>query len=332
MIDRPRPDGNHSDMLIHWFFILIGLAALIAGAEALVRGASGLSLLLKLSPAVIGLTVVAAGTSMPELMVSVRASLSGNPGLAIGNVVGSNLLNLGLVLGLTALIRPLRIMGNTIKFEWPVLMLATFQFFLLARDGQIDRIEGGFLVVVLLVFMGYAVWLGKNGVVAEENITLPTLSFGRTGAAAAMLNIAAIIVGGILLSVGASALVQGAVAVAAGLGVSDTIVGLTVVAFGTSAPELVTSIVAALRGRDDMAVGNIVGSSIFNLLGILGAAALFRAIPIPPEIMSRDIWWLIGLTALMLPMLITGRKVARIEGLLLAGGFVTYTILLIFGA
>lgn len=319
-------------MLIHWIFIFIGLAALIAGAEALVRGASGISLLLKLSPAVVGLTVVAAGTSMPELMVSVNASQAGNPGLAIGNVVGSNLLNLGLVLGLTALIRPLRIIGNTIKFEWPVLMLATFQFYLLARDGRIDRIEGGFLVAVLLVFMGYAVWLSRKGVVVEDGVPLQTFSFGRTGAAAALLNTIAMVCGGVLLAVGANTLVKGAVAVADSLGVSDTIVGLTVVAFGTSAPELVTSIVAALRGRDDMAVGNIVGSSIFNLLGILGTAALFRALPIPPEIMSRDIWWLIGLTALMFPMLITGRKVARIEGLLLAGGFITYTVLLILRA
>lgn len=319
-------------MFFDWILILVGLAALIAGAEALVRGASGISLLLKLSPALIGLTVVAAGTSMPELMVSVKASLSGIPGLAIGNVIGSNLLNLGLVLGLTALIRPLRIVGNTVKFEWPVLMLATFQFFLLARDGQIDRIEGGYLVAVLLVFMGYAVWLGREGVVADEDVPLPTLSFGRTGAAAAALNTAAIIIGGILLSVGSNTLVKGAVAVAAGMGVSETIVGLTVVAFGTSAPELVTSIVAALRGRDDMAVGNIVGSSIFNLLGIVGAAALFGALPIPAEIMSRDIWWLIGLTAIMFPMLITGRKVARIEGVLLAGGFVAYTVFLILGA
>jgi cation:H+ antiporter len=266
---------------------------------------------------------------MPELMVSVKASLSGNPGLAVGNVVGSNLLNLGLVLGLTALIQPLRIIGNTVKFEWPVLMLATFQFYLLARDGQIDRIEGGYLLIVLLAFMGYAVWLGRKGLVVEESASLPTVSFGKTGTLSVLLNITAIVIGGILLSFGARALVKGAVGVAGGLGVSDTVIGLTVVAFGTSAPELVTSVMAALRGRDDMAVGNIVGSCIFNLLAILGAAALFRPLPIPGEIMSRDIWWLLGVTALMLPMMITGRKVTRMEGFLLTGGFITYTVLLI---
>jgi cation:H+ antiporter len=318
-------------MLLHWLLIIAGLAALVAGAEALVRGASGIALLLKLSPAVIGLTVIAAGTSMPELVVSVKASLSGNPGLAIGNVVGSNLLNIGLVLGLTALTRPLRIVGNTIKFEWPVLMLATFQFYLLARDGRIDRVEGGFLVGVLLLFMAYAVWLGRRGIVAEDGGPLPTVSFGRIGAVAAFFNITAVIIGATLLAVGANALVKGAVAVAGSLGVSDTIIGLTVVAFGTSAPELITSVVAALRGRDDMAVGNIVGSSIFNLLAILGVAALFRPLPIPPEIMTRDIWWLIGATAMMFPMMITGRKVARIEGLVLLGGFITYTVFLILG-
>ena len=318
-------------MLLHWLTIIAGLAALVAGAEALVRGASGIALLLKLSPAVIGLTVIAAGTSMPELMVSVKASLSGNPGLAIGNVVGSNLLNIGLVLGLTALTRPLRIVGNTIKFEWPVLMLATFQFYLLARDSTIDRVEGGFLVGVLLLFMAYAVWLGRRGIVVEDEGPLPTVSFGRIGTTAAFFNITAVIIGATLLAVGANALVKGAVAVAGSLGVSDTIIGLTVVAFGTSAPELVTSIVAALRGRDDMAVGNIVGSSIFNLLAILGIAALFRPLPIPSEIMSRDIWWLIGATAMMFPMMITGRKVARFEGLVLLGGFATYTVFLILG-
>lgn len=319
-------------MIINWLFIIVGLVALIAGAEALVRGASGIALLAKLSPAVVGLTVVAAGTSMPELMVSAKASLSGNPGLAIGNIVGSNLLNIGLVLGMTALFRPLRILGNTMRFEWPVLMLATLQFYLLARDGFIDRIEGLFLFGVLITFTAYAVWLGRRGIVEDEGVPLPTSSFGRSGAVAGWLNVLTVILGGGLLAVGANTLVKGAVGVASGLGVSETIIGLTIVAVGTSAPELVTSVVAALRGRDDMAVGNVIGSSIFNLLAILGVAALFRPLPVPDEILSRDVWWLIGMTALMFPLMITGRKVARMEGLVLMAGFAAYIIILIIGA
>lgn len=318
-------------MLIQWILIIIGLAALVAGAEALVRGASGIALLARMSPAVVGLTIVAAGTSMPELMVSVKASLSGNPGLAIGNVVGSNLLNIGLVLGVTALFRPLRILGNTIRFEWPVLMLATLQFFLLARDGRIDRIEGAFLVAVMITFMAYAVWLGRKGVVEDTGAPLPTLSFGKSGFPAVILNLAAVVLGCALLALGASVLVRGAVGIATGFGVSDTIIGLTIVAVGTSAPELVTSVAAALRGRDDMAVGNVVGSSIFNLLAILGVASLFKPLPVPVEIMSRDIWWLIGMTALMFPMMLSGKKVARLEGLVLLGGFAGYTVFLILG-
>ncbi len=316
-------------MIINWLFIIIGLAVLVDGSRAFTKSWTGIPLLAKLSPAVVGLTIVAAGTSMPEMMVSVKASLSGNPGLAIGNIVGSNLLNIGLVLGMTALFRPLRILGNTIRFEWPVLMLATLQFYLLARDGIIDRIEGAFLFGVMIAFMAYAVWLGRRGVVEDEGTPLPTASLGRSGAVAGWLNILAIILGGSLLAVGANTLVRGAVGVASGLGVSETIIGLTIVAVGTSAPELVTSIVAALRGRDDMAVGNVVGSSIFNLLAILGAAALFRPLPVPSEILSRDVWWLIGMTALMFPLMISGRKVARTEGLVLMGGFAAYTVILI---
>ncbi len=319
-------------MLVNWLLIIIGLTALVTGAEALVRGASGIALLAKMSPAVVGLTIVAAGTSMPELMVSVKASLSGNPGLAIGNVIGSNLLNIGMVLGITALFRPLRILGNTIRFEWPVLMLATLQFYLLARDGVIDRVEGLFLFGVMITFMAYAVWLGRQGIVENTGENLPTASFGRSGNPAVQFNILAIILGGGMLALGANTLVKGAVGVAGGLGISETIIGLTIVAVGTSAPELVTSVVAALRGQGDMAVGNVVGSSIFNLLAILGVAALFKPLPVPAEIMSRDIWWLIGITALMLPMMLSGKKVNRLEGFILMAAITAYIVSLILGS
>ena len=319
-------------MFINWLFIFGGLAILIGGAEALVRGAGGIALMAKISPSVVALTVVAAGTSMPELVVSSQAALGGSPGLALGNAVGSNMLNIGLVLGITALIRPLKIVRNTMKFEWPVLMLATVQFYLLARDGIIDRTEGIFLIAIIASFMAYAVLLDKKGLAElAPQEPLATASFGREGRSAVVLNLSALILGIGCLALGSHFLVKGAVFIASSLGVSDTIIGLTVVAVGTSAPELVTSVVAAFKGRGDMAVGNIIGSCIFNLMGILGVTALIIPLPVPREIIIRDSLWLLGITAVLFPMMVSGKAIARVEGGLLLGGIITYTILLIMG-
>jgi len=319
-------------MIFDWIFIIAGLAALIAGAEALVRGASGIALLAKLTPAVVGLTVVAVGTSMPELVVSAKASLSGNAGLAMGNAVGSSILNIGLVLGITSLIRPLEIQGNTMRFEWPILLLATLVFVLLVRDGILDRIEGGFLFTAMLVFMFYTVWLSRQGVVSKQLESLSTASYGRSGAAALMFNLLAIIIGAALLSLGANILVRGAISIAGSLGISQTVIGLTIVAIGTSAPELFTSAVAALRGHGDLAVGNIIGSNIFNIMAILGVSSILRPMAVPQELLQRDLWWLTGITVLMFPLMLTGKKVARIEGLVLSIVFVSYVVVLIIGA
>ena len=320
-------------MFLNWMFLVIGMALLVGGAEALVRGAGGLALLAKMTPAVIALTVVSAGTSMPELVVSARAALAGNPGLSLGNAVGSNFLNIGLVLGLTALIMPLNITGNTMKFEWPTMMMATLIFFFLSRDGNLDRLEGLFMTLALIAFMAYAVFLDKHGVVsASPGEPLQTASFGCSGPAAVLLNGSAVILGIAMLAIGANFLVKGAVAAAAGLGVSETVIGLTIVAVGTSAPELVTSIVAALRGRTEMAVGNVVGSCIFNLLGILGISALITPLKVPSEISARDVIWLLGITAVLFPMMGSAKKLNRYEGVILMGGFFTYTAILIVGA
>jgi len=319
-------------LILDWVFIIAGLATLIAGAEALVRGASGIALLAKLTPAVVGLTVVAVGTSMPELVVSAKASLSGNAGLAMGNAVGSSILNIGLVLGITSLIRPLRIRGNTMRFEWPVLLLATLVFVLLVRDRILDRVEGGFLFTAMLVFMFYSVWLNRQGVVSKQLKSPSTASFGRGGAAAMILNLLAIIIGSALLSLGANFLVRGAVSIAVSLGISQTIIGLTIVAIGTSAPELLTAAVAALRGRGDMAVGNIIGSNIFNIMAILGISSILRPMAVPRELLQRDLWWLTGITVLMFPLMLTRRRVARLEGLILSAVFVSYVLILVMGA
>ena len=321
-------------MLADWLFVLAGLTLLVGGGEALVRGASGVALLARLTPAVVGLTIVAAGTSMPELVVSAQAAMEGSPGLAVGNIVGSNLFNIGLILGITALIHPLRIQGNTVRLEWPVMMLAAFQFHLLARDGNIDRLEGGFLLTALVVFVAYAVWIARRNATPGEQEAfedIATASFGRTGRKALVLNLGAVIMGIGLLAAGSTALVHGAVGVASSLGVSDTIIGLTIVAAGTSAPELITSIVAAWRGRDDIAVTNVVGSNIFNILGIAGATAIIHPVPVPVEIIARDNWWMLGASLLLFPLMKTGMRVNRMEGGVLLVGFVAYMAILVTG-
>ena len=314
-------------MLLSALWIVLGLVLLVGGGEALVRGASGIALLARISPAVIGLTIVAAGTSMPELVVSLQSAFNGNPGLAVGNVVGSNIFNIGAILGLTALIRPLKIQGNVVRLEWPVMMLAVFQFYLLSRDLIIDRVEGAFLFGAMVVFTAYSVWIGKRDATTEEQegfseVALATT--GRGGGLAFVRHGLMVLLGVGLLAGGSTALVHGSVEVARGMGVSDAIIGLTIVAAGTSTPELVTSIVAAWRGRDDIAVANVLGSNIFNALGIGGVTAMVHPLSVPAEIISRDSLWMLGFALLLFPLMKTGMRVSRLEGAIVFGGFMLY--------
>ena len=283
----------------------------------------------------IGLTIVAAGTSAPELVVSVQAALQGSPGMSLGNVVGSNIFNIGFILGLTALVHPLRIHGNTVRMEWPVMLLASCMMYLLARDGLLDRLEGAFFCVCMLTFTVYAVWLGRQATTPDEQqeFSAPqTASFGRSGGPALTLNLLAVLVGIGMLAGGSTALVAGASRMARSFGVSDTIIGLTIVAAGTSTPELVTSLLAARRGNDDIAVGNVVGSSIFNLLGILGVTGVITPVPVPLEIVERDALWMLGGTALLFPLMRTHMTISRLEGLVLLVSFLAYAGVLLSAA
>ena len=317
-----------------WILVISGLLLFIAGGEALVRGASGLALLAKLTPAVIGLTIVAAGTSTPELVVSIDAALRGNSEIALGNVVGSNIFNIAAILGIAALVRPLRVMGSTVKMEWPVMLLASLQLFLLARDGQVDRVEGAFLVTALIVFTTYVVWVARHASTpdeAEGYTELVTASAGTGGAKAIAVHLLAIGGGVGLLALGSNLLVDGAVGIATRLGVSTTVIGLTIVAAGTSTPELVTSVVASLRGRDDIAIANVVGSNIFNIFGILGLTTVIHPLAVPEAILARDLWWMLGTTVLLFPLMWTGLRIRRLEGALLFSGFIAYLAVLIRG-
>ena len=318
-------------MLVDALTSVCGLALLVGGGELLVRGATALALRFRVSPAVVGLTVVAAGTSMPELVVSVGAALRGVPDMAVGNVVGSNIYNVLLILGLAALVRPLTTTWTTVRLEWPVMAVAAWTMHLLARDGSLDRLEGAYLLAGLIAFLAWTVQMARNAVPAAERETLEGVAEARSGSTTASWarSIAGVVGGVALLGLGASLLVDGATSLAVGFGVSERVIGLTVVALGTSLPELITSVLAAWRGQAGIAVGNVVGSNIFNILGILAATALVLPVPVNAATLELDNWVMLGATLLLLPLMWTGFRIERWEGGLLLAGAVAWSWVLL---
>jgi cation:H+ antiporter len=314
--------------------VIAGIAILGYGADVLVRGAVTLARAVHIPTAVIGLTIVSMGTSLPELTVSVSASLRGAADLSMGNVVGSNLFNIGMVLGASALISPMRVHGAAVKLEWPFMFVASFILLLLARDGTIDRLEGGFFVVSLALFMWYAVIIGRDAINADESAELAGEVQRRAPAGWLRTiggSIALLVAGVVLLVVGGELLVRGAVDLARYFGMTERMIGLTVVAMGTGAPELATSLVAARRGQSEIALGNVIGSNIFNVLGILGVASLINPIAVAPQIITSDLVWMLGLSLALFPMMRTGFRVGRVEGGALVLAYGTYLTLLAFG-
>jgi cation:H+ antiporter len=312
--------------------IILGLCLLVIGGEALVRGASMLARRLGVSPAVIGLTVVAVGTSVPELVVSILAAMRGAPDLAVGNVVGSNIVNLTASLGIAALVGHLSVRGQVIKFEWPVLFVATAVTLGFLRDANLDRFEGAILVVGLVAFISYTVVVARREVTALETVELEDVVAGRVRFLAEWPNLAAagfIVIGVGALVLGGDWVVDGAVTLARAIGMTDRVIGLTIVAVGTGLPELVTSVVAAFRRESDIAVANMIGSSIFNLLGILGASALVHPIIFDPSLAGTDLLWLLGITIGIWPILHSGRVVNRAEGGLLVVVYGVYVTTLL---
>ncbi len=310
--------------------LLLGLVLLAGGGEALVRGATAIARLAGVAPAVIGLTVVAIGTSLPELVVSLFAALEGQPEIAVGNVVGSNIFNVVGVLGITAMITALPVQGNAVKIEWPFMFVVSCLTVLLVRDGLLDRLEGGLLVVSLVAFTWYIIRLARQEVTGAEAAefasavsarTLPSGSFGMA--------LATVVAGVLLLVVGGRALVTGAVELARIAGMSERVIGLTVVAIGTSMPEVAASVVAAVRGRTDVAIANLLGSNIFNLLGILGITALIHPTVVSPAIRNSDMLWMLATSLLLFPVLRTGMRVTRLEGAILLAIYVVYVALLV---
>jgi cation:H+ antiporter len=308
-----------------------GIVLLIWGADLLVRGAAHLAAMIGISPLVIGLTVVAMGTSAPELAVSLRAALVGQADLTIGNVVGSNIANVLLILGLAAVAAPLLVAARVLQREVPTMIGVSLLLWLLAADGAINRLDGLVLVGALVLFLSLTLMLERRAAVGSVTPAAPAPEQQRGGV---LRNLGLLLGGLILLVAGAQWLVDGAVAFARALGVSELIIGLTVVAVGTSLPEIATSVLASLRGEREIAVGNVVGSNIINILGVLGVTTLLSPGPItvPASALAFDIPVLVATAVACLPIFFSGRMIARWEGALFLGYYIAYTAYLVLAA
>lgn len=322
---------------MHFLMFAAGLAALVVGADILVRGASRLALSFGISPLVVGLTIVAFGTSAPEMAVSVGAVLNGQTGLAMGNVVGSNIFNVLFILGLSALIAPLVVHVQLIRQEVPILIGASLLLLILSLDGRISLLDGGLFFGLLLAYTVFLVVQSRRETQAAQAEFDAELRAPPAGAWDARLpvQIALIVAGLGLLVLGSDWLVTSAVAFAQALGVSDLVIGLTIVAAGTSMPEVATSVSAALKGERDIAVGNVVGSSTFNILGCLGLSGLVAGsagLTVAPALLAFDIWVMLAVALACLPIFLSGREIARWEGVVFLGYYVAYVTYLILSA
>jgi cation:H+ antiporter len=311
-----------------WF--LAGLAALVVGAEVLVRGGANVASRFGISPIVVGLTIVSIGTSAPELAVGVVAAVEDNGALAVGNIAGTNVVNLLLVLGLSALLAPLALEMRTLRFELPVMAGAAILLWLLVLDGVLSRFDG---LVLAVGAVGYTVAVVRAArrenrqATAEFDDAYPKPWTSRRTA----LHVGMVLAGIAIIVVGAERLVDAAVGMARGFGVSDALIGLTVVAIGTSAPELVTTVVSTVRGERDIAIGNLLGSSIYNILLILGVTCLVPAhgLAMPPELVRVDIPLMVGVAVACIPIFVSGRRVSRIEGGAMVAAYVAYLVFLL---
>ncbi|HNH46862.1 MAG TPA: calcium/sodium antiporter [Myxococcota bacterium] len=313
-----------------WLMVLVGIVLLLAGGELVVRGAGRLAMAAGLSPLVVGLTVVAFCTSAPELAASVVAATKGTPEIALGNVIGSNIANIGLILGLAGLVRPFPVHGGILMREMPLVIGATALFGLVAWDGEFSRGDGSVLLVALVVYLGWMLRSerGKGDAELEKEYGA---TFGK-GGVAPVRQVALVLVGVALLVGGAELLVEGAVAIATAAGLSTRVIGLTVVAIGTSLPELASSLIAAWKKEGDIVLGNVLGSNIFNVLGILGVTALVHPFQVDLAAAGFDLWVLVIFSVALLPIFWAGSALRRWEAAFLVTGYCAYIARLFWGA
>lgn len=326
---RLEIDGTENVMLMSIAQVVGGFILLVWGADRLVAGASALARNLGVSPLIIGLTIVAFGTSAPELVVSGVAAHRGNPGLAVGNAIGSNIANIGLILGLTAIVYPLRVESETLKREYPLLMLIMISSFIMAADLIYDRTEGVLLLTGLVALIIWMVRFGlrrdpQDPLAKEFAAEIPTdMPTGYT--------ILWLLVGLVILPISSKFLVDGAIDIARALSVSEVVIGLTIMAFGTSLPELAAALTSALRREDDLAIGNVIGSNMFNILGVLGIAAVIQPVGVEPLMLKQDFPVMFLFTVLLFFMAygISGPgRISRKSGILLISLFFAYQILI----
>jgi len=311
-------------MISDFLFLFLGIALLTVGGEALIRGSLAAAKRLGVSPLLSGLVIVGFGTSAPELVVSVNAAIDGRPDIAIGNVVGSNIGNILLILGLCALITPLAVKPMALRRDAVTVVAASLLFLVLVGGSALARVDAAIFLCALAAYLGWAFWSERfhaapsgelHQAEAEELSTVPI---------SVLWTAIAVVLGLLLLIAGSQVLLIGAIGIAAYFGVPEAVVGLTLVAVGTSLPELSISVIAAIRRHADVAVGNILGSNIFNLLGVLGVSALLQPLPVHPRILQFDQWVMLGTSLLLLLFLYTGRRLSRAEGGVLLVGYGIY--------
>lgn len=311
-----------------YVFLLLGLVVLIFGGEFLVKGAVGFSTAMKISPLIVGMTIVSFGTSAPELLVSLTSALDGNPGIAVGNVVGSNIANIALVLGITVLIFPIIADKHTKRIDMPIMIFSTLLFVYFIQDGWIVMYEGIIMLVVIVAFTIFLIIKGRKQPAIEEVCEIVDKAPKN------WKSILFLFLGFIGLYFGADWFIQGAVGIAEEFLFDnpnkDVIIGVTIVAFGTSAPELVASTVAAYRKQTDISIGNLIGSNIFNILVVLGVTSIVTPLKVSNEAREFDLFWMVGIALLLVALIALGSKIGRLKGAILLSTYVAYiTIILL---
>lgn len=315
-----------------YFWLILGLATLVVGGEFLVRGAIGIAKKAQISTLVIGMTVVSFGTSAPELFVSIGSALDGIPEIAVGNVVGSNIANIALVLGATVLVLPIVVDRNSKIIDFPMMMLATVLFLVFMLDLKIERYEGIILFVILAIFTYLLIRNSrkKNKALSnakdeeEEDDEEISKVKDKVG-----ISILFTLLGLVTLYFGAEWMIDGAENIALSAGMDPRIIAVTVVAFGTSVPELVTSMVAAFKKETDISIGNLIGSNIFNIMAVVGVTATVEPLEVEVETLNFDMWWVVGIALALVPIMFLGKKIGRFKGLLLLASYVTYVVIII---
>ncbi len=302
-------------MAVSFLLLFAGLAILIFSGDVLVRGAVGIATKFNVSTLVIGMTIVAFGTSAPELIVSLEAAIKNHSEIAVGNVIGSNIANLALVLGATVLIKPILIQRVTLRMDWPAMMLISLLLLGFIQDFRLSFFEGAVLLIFLVVYSVFMMYRSGNDVdeIDEDDLKKPIY-----------IHIALAVIGSVGLAFGADLLLENAVDIALHFKVSEYVIGTTIVAFGTSVPELITSIVAALKNQSNISIGNLIGSNMFNIGSVLGITAMVKPIPFTEKVVSGDIFWMLAVSALIFPLMFIGNRMPRWAGIVLLASYSLY--------